>query len=43
MLDKCSHLEELVTRGDYVQTKADYVEVILECLAQGTFNCVLVD
>jgi hypothetical protein len=43
MLDKCAHLKELVTRGDYVQTKAHYVEVILECLAQGTFNSVLVD
>lgn len=43
MLDRCTALEELVTRGDYVQTKADYVGVILECLVQGTIDSSLVE
>lgn len=35
---KCMWLAELVTRDDYVQTKADYVGVLLDCIQFGILD-----
>ena len=38
---KCAWLEETVTRKDYIQTKADYVDVLLDCIQYGVFDVSL--
>ena len=39
--DKCVWLRELTTGGEYVQTKADYVDVLIDCVQFGIFDKTL--
>ena len=43
MLSRCNYLDQLSARGDYVQTKADYTGMILECIIEGLLDGSLVD
>ena len=38
---KCVWLDELVNGKDYIQTKADYVDVLLDCIQFGVFDVSL--
>ena len=38
---KCAWLEELVNGKDYIQSKADYVDVLLDCIQFGVLDVSL--